>query len=173
MSGVIHNRNSANFQIVVRIRKKDVNMASLQNEVREKLKKSDALKFFKEISQTMSKEEFKEFSDVAMKSAYDKNRVKAVEYMLSFYEPNNPLLLLQIHLQIMLNDSKAMQSGKEMLKVLIKNFSDELCNKVMNDFIEYHKGKPEFKQRQKEISKIILEEKMAVNNTAITKRPKI
>lgn len=138
-------------------------MDNLQNEVRERLKKSDALIFFKEISQQMTKEEFVEFSNTAMKSAYDKNRVKAVDYMLSFYEYNQPPLLLRIHLQLMLSDSKKMESGKKMLQVLLKNFSEQLCYNIMDDFLIYHKRKNEYLERYAEINKIILEEKMPNN----------
>ena len=147
-------------------------MISIQNEFREKFKKSDALKDLKEVAEKMTKEEFIDFSDSAMKSAYDKNRTKAVDYMLSFYEQNKPQLLLRIHLQCMLADEKVMKSGEKMLKVLNKNFTLDFACEIMDNFINFHQGKQIYKNRKTEILKILLEETL-VKNIAVTKKLKI
>lgn len=143
----------------------------IQNEFREKFKKSDALNSLKEMAEQLTKEEFKDFSDVAMKSAYDKNRVKAVEYMLAFYQQDNPSLLIRIHLQRMLAEDKDLKSGEKMLRVLAKNFSTELCDDVMTSFVNSRGGKTkqDCEMRRIEIEKILLEVKLPVNNNTSKK----
>jgi hypothetical protein len=147
----------------------------IQNEFREKFKKSDALNSLKEIADQLTKEEFKDFSDVAMKSAYDKNRVKAVEYMLAFHEQDNPSLLIRIHLQRMLAEDKDLKSGEKMLRVLGKHFSTELCDEVMISFVNSRGGKTkqDCEMRKIEIEKILLEVKLPMNNNNTSKKMKI
>jgi len=150
------------------------NPNNLKNDARDKLKKSDILTELKELSKNISKEDFLEFTDSAMKSAYDSNRVKALEFMLSFYNPNKPKLLIKIHLQRMLDNQKDFNSGKKMLIPLAKHFSYEFCDEIMNQYISFNKSKKkECEERKSEISKIILEQTLNKNNINKVKRIKL
>jgi hypothetical protein len=150
------------------------NQTTLKNEFRERMRKSDILKELKELSENMSEEEFKDFSDSAIKSAYDSNRVRAVTFMLSFYEKNTPELLMRIHLARMLADQKDFDSGKKMLISLSKNFSYEFCDEVITEFMKTNAYKKhEFEKRKSEIFKIILEQTLTENNKTVSKKLKL
>jgi hypothetical protein len=149
-----------------------MNIQELQHECFQNLKKSDSLSFLKEVSAKLSKEEFLEFSNVSMLDAYRANRVKAVEYMLSFYEKDEPKLLIMIHLQTMLYDEKGFEKGKKMLVPLARHFSTDLCQKVITQFVEAHRNKINFLEREKEMQKIIFPESLQTNEVKV-KRIKI
>jgi hypothetical protein len=150
------------------------NPTALKNDARDKLKKSDIIIELKELSKIMPKEDFMEFTSSAMKSAYDHNRVKAVEFMLSFYEKDQPPLLARIHLQRMLADQRDFDSGKKMLVPLAKHYSYEFCDEVMNQYIEgYALQKSASEARQKEISKILLENTLSKESKKAPKKLKI
>lgn len=150
------------------------NPDNLKNDAREKFNTSNILDELKELSQNMSKEDFMDFTNSAMKSAYDKNKVKAVEYMLSFYEKDNPKMLMIGHLQIMLANQKDFELGKKMLIPLAKNFSYEFCDQVMNQYISIHAfKKDEVQIRKAEISKIILEQTLNQDNKTVSKKLKL
>lgn len=157
-----------NFIDIIISKYKEINMdiVELKNEIKDKFKKSDALTELKNLSNNISKEEFLKFSNSALLDAYRSNRVKAVEYMLSFYEKEQPILLAKIHLDVMLSDQKDFESGKKMLIPLVKHFSDELCSNLINQMLEY-KGKQNprmdiapYKLRAEEILKIIAEKEL-------------
>lgn len=150
------------------------NPSALKNDARDKLSKSDILLELKELSKNMSKEDFMNFSNSAMKSAYDHNRVKAVEFMLSFYEKDHPPLLIRIHLQRILADQRDFDSGKKMLIPLAKHYSYEFCDEVMKQYIETDPFQKTASQaRQKEISKMILEATLSKENKQVSKKLKI
>lgn len=150
------------------------NPINLKNDARTKLSKSDFIKEIKELAANMSKEEFMEFSNSAMKSAYDSNRVKAVTYMLSFYEKDQPALIMQIHLQRMLADQRDFDSGKKMLVPLAKHYSYEFCDEIMQNYIQANAfQRSAIQSRQKEISKIILENTLSTQNKSLPKKLKI
>lgn len=150
-------------------------MSNLQHEASEKFKKSDALNYLKDVCENMSKEDFLKFANYAMKTAYDKKRIKAVEYMLSFYEYNQPQLLMRIHLQKMLHEPQTSEKDKGMLKVLVKHFSSEFCHEVIEAFINFHGGSTQekYRDKSKEILKFILEEKINIDETDKPKAFKI
>lgn len=147
---------------------------NLKLEFAEKFKKSEALDFVKSVAQSMSHDEFKKLSYTVMKTAYDKNRYKAVEYMLQYHEKDNPHLLLQIHIQVMLHGAvydkdsplKKEQYNK-MLKVLAPHFSTEMSNKFIDQYInaQPEDKRSEFSQRKNEILNIFLQEQMHINTS--------
>lgn len=153
-----------------------INMDELQREACMLLRKSDALSFFKKISASMTKEQFVDFSmnTMVMKSAYDKNRVKAVEYMLSFFPPNKPELLLIIHLQRMIVDDQ-IKHGYNMLKVLIKNFSTDVCYKHIDVFLNAHAGRNRiiYEKSTNNILTFILENKLPISQPSTSTKHKI
>jgi hypothetical protein len=150
------------------------NPTNLKNEFRERIQKSDIRKELKELSENMTKEEFIDFSNSAMKSAYDSNRVKAVTFMLSFYDKNKPELLMRIHLERMLSEQKDFDTGKKMLTPLAQHFYYEFCDEIMNHFIKVHAyKKDECEKRKSEILKILLEQTLTSDNKSISKKLKI
>ena len=97
-------------------------------------KKSDALKRLKEVSETLDLASFKKFSLVAMKTAYDKNRFKAVDMMLNFHEQNYPPLLLQLHLAVLLNNKSSDDyPGDNMLKVITQHYTSDFILEKLED----------------------------------------
>jgi len=152
-------------------------MENLKKLFREKFKKSDALKDLKELSTTISLEKFVEFSNMAILDAYKSNRVKAVEYILDFYEKDKlePNILLRIHLARMLSDDKKCEQGKKMLVPLVKHSSEKIINQIMDKFMKENSNnnKSKFQLREKEINKIILENTLPQDNKVTAKNFKL
>ncbi len=150
-------------------------MENIKNIFRDKFKKSDALTDLKELSATMTVEDFVDFSNSAMLDAYRSNRVKAVEYMLSFYEKGKPELLLRIHLARMLSYDKDCKKGKKMLVPLVKHFPKEFINEVMTTFMNQHNNlkKADFQSREKEIDEVVLKYSLNQENKKPTKKLKL
>lgn len=135
-------------------------------------KKSDALKRLKEVSETLDLASFKKFSLVAMKTAYDKNRFKAVDMMLNFHEQNYPPLLLQLHLAVLLNNKSSDDyPGDNMLKVITQHYTSDFILEKLEDMKNYpgnlsnQKKKDDFIVLEKVIFDLILPQKSSSKST--------
>ena len=125
-------------------------------------KKSDALKRLKEVSETLDLASFKKFSLVAMKTAYDKNRFKAVDMMLNFHEQNYPPLLLQLHLAVLLNNKSSDDYHTDnMLKVITKHYTFDFVLEKLENIKNY----PGNLSNQKKKDNFIILEKVILDLT--------
>ena len=135
-------------------------------------KKSDSLTRLKEVSEILDLASFKKFSLVAMKTAYDKKRFKAVDMMLNFHEKNYPPLLLQIHFAVLLNDKSSDIYHKDtMLKVIIKHYTFDFMLEKLEAIKNYpgnlsnQKKKDNFIVLEKVIFDLILPQKPSSKST--------
>ncbi len=137
-------------------------ISKLNHEFNLLFKKSDALKRLKEVSETLDLASFKKFSLVAMKTAYDKNRFKAVDMMLNFHEQNYPPLLLQLHLAVLLNNKSSDDYHTDnMLKVITKHYTFDFVLEKLENIKNY----PGNLSNQKKKDNFIILEKVILDLT--------
>lgn len=138
---------------------------SIYNELREKFKKSDSLNYVKDLCEKY-KENIEEFTCTAMMAAHQKYRLKSLDYMLSLEGRHEASLLVKIQTQKMMFEKESFESEKEMKVLLLvcKHFDSTL---ILNELDFCKKNRPNDKEvieRHKELSYVVLNSKLSVNN---------
>lgn len=149
----------------------DSSYGSFQNKFRDIFKKSDGLTHLKEVNEKFTPEQFIKFSSVALKSAYDSNRYKAVSYMLGFQKPNEPSLLFKIHIQRLAEDI-TVDLKRNLFKVILDHFTLDYCSDYLNELKTF----PNFSKKHdniKELELFILDYKLPKNSNTVSKKHKI
>lgn len=98
------------------------NLTELEATLKLKLKDADIVEYLQDIPHQFK---HKDFRNKIMLHAYQNNRLESVNYLLNFFECNNPAPLLKIQIKSMLSSSEEYknQTKQSMLKILMKNFS--------------------------------------------------
>lgn len=149
----------------------DYSSCEIQNALRREFKKSDSMTYLKELCANVPKEQMENFTCYAMKSAYDYNRCKALDYMLSLEGRHEASLLVVFHTQKMLSDKKGFEKGGKMLGLICKHFKRKDILEKMDNYIKIINTN-EVMERYKEISFLVFQETME-NKNIKTKSNKI
>lgn len=138
---------------------------NVYNELREKLKKSDALNYVKELC-AKYKEDIEDFTSTAMMAAYQKYRLKALDYMLSLEGQHEASLLVKIQTQKMMFEKDSFESEKEMkvLLLICKHFDSTLILNELDNCKNSRMNSNDVIQRHKELSYVVLNSKIPVSN---------
>lgn len=140
---------------------------SVYNELRLKLKKGESLTYVKDLCE-IYKNNLEEFTSVAMKSAYDYKRAKALDYMLSLQGRHEAKLLVKIHVQCMIYNQEDFDKGAKIMSVLCKHFPRsyilEEIEKCRNPQDNREKQKAQHNQRYKEVNLMVYNETMLEKN---------
>lgn len=145
----------------------------VHNELRAHFKKGESMTYLKELCETY-KNNIEEFTCTAMKSAYDYNRAKALDYMLKLPGRHEATLLLKLNIPNLLIEDK-FEKNIKMFAVICRNFPKELVKEEIqkareNPHVKLYlnmKNKEdrlkEYEARQKEILLVLLTETFEEN----------
>jgi hypothetical protein len=139
---------------------------SVFNALREKFQKSDALNYLKELVSTLEDKQIEEFTCTAMMAAYQKYRLKSLDYMLGLEGRHEAKLIVKIQIQKMMFEKEGFESEKEMkvLLLICKHFDSTL---ILNELDFCKQNRPNDKdviERHKELSYVVLNSKLSVDN---------
>ena len=139
----------------------------IQNELRLKWKKSDAIQYVKEMCSKISVEDMSEFTSTAIKAAYDAKRIKALDYLLGLENRCDATLLVKIHVGYLLSNIKVSEKDIDIWKILCNHFTEKDLLESIENFKKYlstqHKEK--FFFREKEMIRFVFEKKLQNNPT--------
>ncbi len=133
------------------------------NELRAKFKKSDALTYLKELCETY-KEDIEEFTCTAMMSAYQTNRVKALDYMLSLPGRHSANLLVKIQTQAMMFEQDKFEKGGKMLALVCKHFKRTEILEELQHCVQNRPNDPKVQERFKELSFMVYNQTVEEKN---------
>lgn len=85
-------------------------------------KKGESITYVKQLCSTISAEQMEDFTSRAMMIAYQRNRPKALDYMLGLEERHEASLLVKIHTQRMMFDQEDFEKCGNIFAVICKHF---------------------------------------------------
>jgi len=139
---------------------------SVYSDVKAQLRKSDALNEVKKIIATLEPEQIEEFTTTIMMEAYQKYRLKSLDYMLSLENHCEESLLVKIQTQKMMFEEESFESEKEMkvLLLLCKHVNNTLILNELDNCKGYRPHDNNVMERHKELSYVVLNSKLSINN---------
>lgn len=136
------------------------------NDLRAQFQKGDAMNYLKELCEKY-KEDIEEFTCTAMMAAYQKNRVKALDYMLGLPGRHPADLLVKIQTQRMMFEDEGFAKGGKMLSLICKHFP-RIQNLEELDFcLKSRVNNQKVNERHKELSFMVYSQTVEEKNIKI------
>lgn len=142
----------------------DYSSNEVQNALSKEFKKGDAMTYLKQLCAKVPREQIKEFTNYAMKSSYDYNRSKALDYMLALEGREEAFLLVQIHTQRMMFNEKDFEKGGKILAVICKHFNRKEIFEQLEICRNHKAYDQKVQDRHKELSYIVFRETIEEKN---------
>lgn len=142
-------------------------LGNVFNELSLQFKKGEAMTYLKPLCEQY-KDKMEEFTSTAMKSAFDYNRSKALDYMLGLPGRHEASMLLKYHIPAMMYSENKFAKGIKIFEVIIKHYPRALVIEEVENAKKYkikNNGfTKEIEERYKEMMYVVFSKTLPEKN---------